>query len=362
VPYVKWTGLSRIDQDASLKAVLKDAKRTKLAAVPVDSEKLSSPWLTAPVAALAGIRKVIGKNEYKGWEGVNTGGLNGCFWVRIKGTLENGSLSVENLHNVGKIKVPQVEKVIEPGLVYPLLRGRDVLRWQAKGSAHIILAQDPETGKGISESEMKRLYPKTFEYLKEFEGTRARPQRGTLRGRALFKLYFRETDPFYSMYNVGPYTLADWKVLYKRLSDAMQAVVIPKGQIPHEKLILIPAGSRSEAHYIAALLNSSPANLLLRGAAVRVQTNEYAPSDISHLAISTFDTKQVLHVKLSALSEKAHAAATKDDSAGIAELELEIDEAAAKLWGLTDDELKAIQAELAEVSKSKTVAKGEEDD
>jgi hypothetical protein len=132
----------------------------------------------------------------------------------------------------------------------------------------------------------------------------------------------------------------------------MQAAVIPRDQIPHEKLILIPATSHREASYVAALLNSSPANLLLQGAAVRVQTKEFAPSDVSHLRIPAFDRANPVHAELSRLSMESHAAAAEGDAERIVRLEREIDTTAARPWEITDVELGAIQNALAETDKS----------
>ena len=134
-----------------------------------DKNNPASPWLTTPKKALDGMRKVIGKSDYKAWEGVNTGGLNGCYWIRILEQLPNGNLFIENLHDIGKIKTERVQATIKPDLVYPLLRGHDVQKWKAESSLYIILAQDPHTRIGISEAEMKHKYPKTYSYFKQFE-------------------------------------------------------------------------------------------------------------------------------------------------------------------------------------------------
>ena len=155
VKYTTWTGASRIAQDESLVSVRADTTQRKMGAIPVVPSKDSSPWLTVSNKALSGLQKVIGVSNYKAYEGVNTGGLNGCFWIRVIEKRPNGELLIENLNDVGKIKVNHVQAVIESDLVYPLLRGRDVLRWYTEPSAHIILAQDSQTRKGIPESEMK---------------------------------------------------------------------------------------------------------------------------------------------------------------------------------------------------------------
>ena len=156
-------------------------RQVKLGAVPVEREKKHVTVVDRPEDALAGIEKVIGKSDYKAYEGVNTGGLNGCYWIRILKELPGGDLLIENLHDVGKIKVEKVQAAIEPDLVYPLVRGRDVSRWHAEPSTYIILAQDPEEGKGIAEVEMKKTYPKTFKYFQNFEGEQRTNPRDTAR-------------------------------------------------------------------------------------------------------------------------------------------------------------------------------------
>jgi hypothetical protein len=52
---------------------------------------------------------------------------------------------------------------------------------------------------------------------------------------------------------------------------------------------------------------------------------------------------------LAELSEAAHRAAAKGDSAEVARIEEEIDQAAARLWGLWDDDLAEIKRSLEEM-------------
>ncbi len=127
VPYVLWSGPSRIGQDEALPKVLLSCDLKEMGAVPVDPTKPSSPWLTLPVKALKGVQKATGESDYKAYAGCCTW-LNGVFWVQILNKLPDGSLLIRNLNEIGKIKLDGVEAVIESDLVYPLLRGRDVLR------------------------------------------------------------------------------------------------------------------------------------------------------------------------------------------------------------------------------------------
>src|ERR1035441_7475421 len=94
--------------------------------------------------------------------------LNGVYWLEVVTTRKDGLVLVNNLHDCGKTKVKNVNMAIEPDLVFPLLRGRYVQRWNAKPSCRILLPQDPgDPAKGYPEAEMQSRLPKTYGFLKQ---------------------------------------------------------------------------------------------------------------------------------------------------------------------------------------------------
>jgi len=356
VKYVVWSGPSRIEQDQTLSALLKGSERKLVGAVPVEVEKRSSPWLTLPLKALKGVQKLTHQSGYGAYAGCCTW-LNGAFWIHILKTLPNGNLLIENLNDVGKIKLDRIETAIEPDLVYPLLRGRDVLRWRAEPSAQIVLTQDPDTRTGIPEEEMKRKYEKTFHYLKRFEDR--------LRKRSGYRQYFDPSDPFYSIYNVGPYTMSKWKVMWPEVGNTVRAgvcgpgrIVSAKPAIPDHTIIAVSCATREEAHYVCALLNSSPAQCAASGYIVL----HPSPHIMEHVGIPKFVAKSGAHRRLAELSEACHAAVVKDENKQLRALEAEIDRCAAKVWEITDDEMKAIQEALADTQRSRRAALEDGDD
>jgi hypothetical protein len=367
VEYMVWRGPSRIPQEISLSEARSLVSESKLGALPVDSDKASSPWLTAPKSALPGIQKVIGKSGYQAYAGVYTGGLNGCFWIRVIEARPNGDLLIENLHDVGKIKLPHVQAVIEPDLVYPLLRGRDVRRWHAEPSAYIILAQDPERRRGIPESEMKRRYPKTYAYLKPFEGDPKKPERGTLRGRAtsFVRRPIENGAPFYTMFAVGPYTMAKWKVVWNRIDTELQACVIGSSKsglviIPQETHTFVTVGSKEEGFYFSALFNASPCDLLVQCYSI---SKGFASAHVmERLSIPKYSGKNPTHRALVECSQRCHAAAAKGDADAVSRLEAQMDCAAARIWSITDDELRAVQDALREMTARGRKYEAEDDE
>jgi len=340
VSYVSWSGPSRIDQDEVLESVLKITSRCKLAASPVKSQEPNSPWLTATTKSLTGIQKIVGESKYQAHAGCCTW-LNGVYWLRILKTLPDGNVLIENLNDVGRIKLKKVQSAIEPDLVFPLIRGRDVLRWHVKPSIHLILTQDPQKRAGIPEREMKRKYPKTFAYLTNFEKE--------LRDRSGYRKYFKPTDPFYSVYNVGPYTVGKWKVIWKHtgVQHSMRACAIRSEAIPDQKVILTSFESEAAAHFFCACINSLPAFSVIKN----YIGLDASPHVLDHVAIPTFRENNPIHRHLSELSQHCHQAAIGGDDEIVANIEAEIDKTAAKLWGITEDELKAIQDTLRKSTK-----------
>jgi hypothetical protein len=118
---------------------------------------------------------------------------------------------------------------------------------------------------------MKRKYSKTLAYFKRFEKQ--------LRRRSGYKLYFNPADPFYAIYNVGPYTLAKWKAVWREQSSEFQAAVVgcEKGKpaLPDHKLMTVPCDSSNEAHYLAALLGSSPCKLAVTSYVISTSTSTH---------------------------------------------------------------------------------------
>jgi len=349
VQYTYWrkkTKGSSISEDLPLKTVTEDYIRTsQWQATPVNSDKPYSPWLTGRPKAIAALRKVIGKSKYEAREGSNTGGLNGVYWVKFIAKRPDGSIVIANEAEIGKKQVESRQAPIEPDLLYPLLRGQDVQRWHAEPSLMIVIAQDPnKLSTGFPEDEMKVELPKTYSYLKIFKGQ--------LKQRSGYTKYFNpDKDPFYSMYNVGPYTMANYKVVWREQASFLTTAVVGslngKPVIPDHKLMLTPCDSESEAHYLCACLSNSIAQFTVKSYAIETSVSTHV---LKYLAIPKFDSTNRLHAELAGLSKEAHLATAKGDRSKVKDIEQSIDEAAARLWGLTPEELQDIQNSLKDLA------------
>lgn len=312
---------------------------------PINPARKNSPWFTGRRRAVAHIENVAGKASYDARAGSCTW-LNGVYWVEIVAQRKDDLVLVSNLHDCGKTAVKNVNMAIERDLVFPLLRGRDVGRWVAKATSSIIVPQDfDDPAKGFPETQMQARFPKALAYFRQFEEQ--------LRKRSGFKLYFDpDTAPFYSIYNVGPYTFQPHKVVWREQASFLTAAVasVREGEraiIPDHKLMLCPGKSEDEAHYLCALLNSIPAQFIVKGYSLETSISTHV---FNYVRIVEFDPKDKSHRALAANSHSLHEATAASDTAKLKSLEVENLELAAAYWNLEKSEVTDIEASLKELA------------
>ncbi|MCB9437757.1 MAG: N-6 DNA methylase [Anaerolineales bacterium] len=319
VPYQRWTGNCHPDDDYA--TVLQKTSRQAWVAEPVDTHDPTSAWITTPPQTLAALRSIIAPAAYHAHEGVNSGGANGVYWLEVLEQNAEGLVRVRNLVKRTRRRVEEIEAWLEPDWVYPLLRGRDVQRWQATSQSAILLVQDPTTRKGYEPDWLQQNYPLTYAYLQQFEEM--------LRGRSAFHRYFLPTDPFYSMFGVGAYTFAPYKVVWRYIAHEMTAAAICEEQviIPDHRLMMVVVDSADEAHYLTACLNSSISRLIVGACTLNTQMSTHI---LNKFAIPRYDPRQ--HQTLADLARHA--------SLG-AEVDIAIDEQVAALFRLELRDLKS---------------------
>jgi len=162
--------------------------------------------------------------------------------------------------------------------------------------------------------------------------------------------------PYYSLFGIGPYTFAPYKVVWLRIGTRITAAVVSRKRggactreliIPNDSTVFVPFDREDEAHYFCALLNSTPAQFVVRTTSVLSTGSFASPHILEKIAIPQFDPAAPLHRKLAGLGREAAAAARWQGKTGI--LEDRIDAGAAELWRLTDRELSLIKKELLTV-------------
>ncbi len=311
-------------------------------AEPVEQRNLTSPWITGRKKALKAISKVLGKSYFQARAGSFTGGANGVFWMEITAGRPGRLSMIANATENIKRAVPDVQAAVETELLYPLLRGRDVQRWNAKPELSILLTHEHgQRLKAIPVESMQKDFPKAYSYLARFKDL--------LQKRPALKRYFKSDAPFYSMFNIGDYSFAPWKVVWReQASELIAAVIGPyekKPVVPDHKLMSVDVETEKEAHYLCAALNSSPSRMLVASYAIDIQMDTHI---LENVAVPKFIKGNKVQATLSSLSEAAHKAVKRESLSELKDIEAEIDGQAAKLWDLSDDELAEIKQSLEE--------------
>lgn len=312
-------------------------------AEPVNLRDLTSAWITARPKALKALHRVLSASSYQARAGTFTGGANAVYWLELIGERPGGLVIVGNVTESARRKVNRTQAAVEKDLVFPLLRGADVSRWSAKPSLSIIVTHEKgQRLKAIPEARMQRDYPKAFSYLQRFEKM--------LRQRAAFKRYFKADAPFYSIFNIGDYSFALWKVVWREQASGLTAAVVSAQNrrpiIPDHKLMMVGVDSEAEAHFLCATLNSAPARLAVKAYAIDIQMDTHV---LENIAVPKFSPDSKTHRRLAELSESAHDATNKDHQDDVSAIQEEIDQWATKLWDLSDDELAEIKRSLEDM-------------
>jgi type II restriction/modification system DNA methylase subunit YeeA len=365
VKHVVWVNPSKkpVTTDKPLEEVLKETRRYDVVMVPLEPGKPESTWMQLTPKAVEAVRKLLtGPQHYEAHEGVNVA-LNQVYYVRIKGRTPDGRLVITNPPEPGQKKsVKQVEAAVEPDLVYPLVRGRDVKKWFVDfEDRYIILPHDPKTAKPLSEMTIKTKFPNTYDYLNHFKKE--------LEKRSIHKLWGKN-NPFYTVYDIGVYTFAPYKVVWKRIAGAITgkavsfacAVITPingKPVIVDDSTILVNTNDINESYYLAGFLNSLLSRTIIASYSYELRQETHI---VDFIKIPKFDPQDKTHNKIAELSKRAHELASIKHSKPpaaerynhiekeLGKVEREIDLAVAELFGLSEEDLREFEKLMAILS------------
>ncbi|MEM0339932.1 MAG: N-6 DNA methylase [Acidilobaceae archaeon] len=375
---VIWVTKKAISPDASLEEVIKSTIKYEAIMVPVVERDPSSPWMQVVEEVLPHIRKVLGRSPYRAHEGVNVA-LNQVYYVQVRGKTPEGKLIVVNpFETRQKKRVEQIQAVVEPDLVFPLIRGRDVKKWHIEYRGRYILLPVDSEGEVIPHSIMRSRYLGAWSYFKNFFNDLV--NRGGEPYGSKLKAYreksFEEAEavapPFYWVFNTRP-SLAPYKVVWKNiaggptgkaeLSCAVAGKIIDeyvglKPLVPNAKLMLIPLSSEEEAYYVSGVLNSTIVRFVV---ASYVTGTGISTHVVDHIYIPKFDPKVKAHRRIAELSKKAHELAkrlhsskesdssrvSKDLVEELKKVEEEIDKLVTELYGISEKALHKIRELLA---------------
>ncbi|MDS0299038.1 type I restriction endonuclease subunit M [Halogeometricum sp. S1BR25-6] len=271
------TGWSRRDGTTPAFGSLSDLRRTlaaeETAFVAADPTTEASPWIRADAE-----REALGASEYRIRHGVKDDAK--AVYALDRETIEAND--------------------IEPDHVYPYLKSKHVVKYGLFGHDRLLVPQ--RFAGEDNEATLRRETPNTYAYLD------ANRERLESRGSSWF-----DDGPFYSLFGLGPYTWADYKVVWCRLGYKPHFAVVStvedpllgeKPVVPGDHCMFVGTDDEREAHYLCALLNSAPYQRCLRDISSGGKSS-LSKSTVSRLAMPEWEASE-RQVALAEASLDAH--------------------------------------------------------
>ncbi|HNS95703.1 MAG TPA: N-6 DNA methylase [Polyangiaceae bacterium] len=203
-------------------------------------------------------------SHVRGRKGVTTD-LNGAYFVRILGPgSEPERLRVINdVTSRGKPVATHVFEV-EQQLVFPLLKGsKQIHPFRIDTPSIAILIPNRSVTRIPSEEEFSKRYPAAYAHFLWVE----EQTNGALRARSTYRRMLSSRDAFFSVYNVGDYTFAPFKVVWAEIAKTLVAGIAsssslpycstPKTIVPDHKVYFAPFEQLEPALFLCALLSST---------------------------------------------------------------------------------------------------------
>ena len=218
---------------------------------------------------------------------------------------------------------------VEETYIFPMLGGRNIAKWQVKSNEYILVPHTAKYKYGIPVKELAKIAPKTSEWLNFYhdELLASRIQNG--------KFFNANTQPYYRLDNVGEYTYAPYKVLWKEQTGSMSAVVVgsylesipdadntlfseDKTIVVDSKVLMLGLDNVAEAYYVCGIINAKDIVEVIDGYAI--STNR-GVDVLKYLAIPKFEPDNPTHQSISNLSEQIHSKFKIKDLDGVVDLE-----------------------------------------
>jgi hypothetical protein len=196
------------------------------------------------------------------------------------------------------------------------------------------MVQNPEKSEPYSEHKMKKDWPYTYNYLSRFKDVLLSRGSRTVRELA-------ERTAFYAMFGIGKYTVARYKVVWKRMAGDLVASVISQEKtsfgwktiIPTDTTSIFATDNENEAHYLCAIINSTYVRKFIKSFS-SAGRGFGTPSVMENVGIQKFDLKNSLHQKLADISKRCHQMKSENKDNEVAHLEKENDDLVKKLFGI----------------------------
>jgi len=302
--------LRAIDPRLHLPDVLGLVDMIQMEANPVSETMEGAPWAVMKPGHFAACKPLFGGSTWvNGRKGITTD-LNGVYFVEvIDSNPAEQTVKVRTRPQEGKTDLGKPRDFwVEAQSLYPLAKGAGDLHPCYFLSENSLYAFVPN--KGIDKASLEesatnyntRINPKTFKFFSAYKGF--------LEVRSTFRTRMKGA-PFFSIYNVGDYTFAPYKVIWAEMTGNFAAAVVasgtvpgygPRVYVPDHKLYFADFQEPEPAYFLCGLLHSETVKEMIE--AHNVATNM---GDVfKHISLPQFDPLNSAHLALADLVKQAH--------------------------------------------------------
>lgn len=273
---------------------------------------------------------------YSGRKGIEPAGAKGVYLLKKPVRSRDGLMLIENCIERQRrkdiLKKGIHKEKVEETYIFPMLGGRNIAKWQVKSNGYILVPHTEKYKYGIPVKELAKEAPKTSDWLNFYhdELLASRIQNG--------KFFNPKTQPYYRLDNVGEYTYAPYKVLWKEPTGSMSAVVVgsylesipdadkelfskDKTIVVDSKVLMLGLEDADEAYYVCGIINAKDVVDVIDGYAI--STNR-GIDVLKYLAIPKFDSNIHAHRMISNRSKEIHTKYRQSDLDGVEELEIQL--------------------------------------
>lgn len=331
-PYRRWRRVpnARIRAEWSWLRAAESLEHDDAAIEPVEAANFSSPWGLSPLPGSLPLRSPD-EAAYSLGRGYETRGLDGLFTFEITTPAPAGpqyQIRVRNDPEAGdntRGEEPR-EGVVEANLFWPVVKGEDVTRWRVATTGRYWLVPytvGDDGAEPVTLDDASANYSRLVRYLE--------PWLGRYGDRAMYQAEISDEVPW-ALSGPLEHLRSDGALLFVRyIGSPVAAVREPANDqrlgrttlpIPNNKSNIYYTRSIEEAHFMAAFINSAPAQGALARFAV---STGVTPAALARLPLPRFDPEVEPHRELAALGAAASQAI--DDPEELAAIEDRINEA-----------------------------------
>lgn len=310
IKYIEWSAKAdstrSIPPSSTKSEVHARVNKNMLEARPVMGD--GSPWAILRPGRFSMIKKLTtGTGSIQGRKGITTD-LNGVYFVPVlQSNATTKLVQIETRPEAGKINIGPKQKIwIEPELLYPLIKGASdfsACYFQPKSMLYALVPNHGITKNHLTTGETRvNGLPKSKNYFETFEAL--------LRNRATYKGRMKSA-PFYSIYNVGDYSFAPFKVIWAEQSGNFCAAVASSAAVPligtrpfvpDHKIFFVEYTDLQAAYFLCGLLNAPLIKEYVSSHVICIQVGDI----FKHMALPAYSKTNKKHVAMARTVARAH--------------------------------------------------------